>query len=1066
MVAVKATVERSRAAPARSTSSAQQQAFFKAIQTKLTVNATGDRHEREAEATADRVMRMPSGDRLARSSTSESDRIQRAEAAATSTAPAAVSDAVQSGIRSQQSGGQRLDGSTRQFMESRFGADFGAVRVHHDAEAAGLSSSLGARAFTTGNHVFFGAGQYSPGTSEGRHLLAHELTHTIQQGAAVQRSPQVEVSASTPHVQRWGLGDALDLFADKANYLPGFRMLTVVLGFNPINRAPVDRSAGNILRALIELLPLGTLITAALANYGVFERAGAWVQAQLAAFGNLAGQIRAAIDVFMKGVSWKDIANLSGLWERGKSIFTGPIDNLIAFGQGLVSGLMDLVREAILRPLAELLRPTRGYDLLCAVLGRDPVTGDAVPRTAETLIGGFMKFIGRQDIWDNLRKGNAVTRAWLWFQAALAGLMGFVKAVPGQVVATLRSITWQDVVSISGVLGKVIGLFASLGGSFVSWAVGTVVELLEILFSVVAPGVIPYVKKAQGAFRSILDNPIGFVGNLVHAGRLGFERFGLNILEHLKAGLIKWITGPLGDAGVYIPKSFSLGEIVKLVLSVLGLTWQNIRAKLVKIIPEPVLVVLEKSAAILVTLVKEGPAAAWEQIKAELDELKSMLIEQVTTLVSTEIVKAAVTKIVSMINPAGAVIQAILAIYNTVMFFVERISQLAATVASFIDSIAAIASGKVTAAAQRVEQTLASTLVLVISFLARLVGLGGIPQRLVGIVQKIRKPIDKGLDRIVDWLGALLKKIGSAAKGAVASFLSWWRKKEPVSGGGESHTLTFEGERTGAQLVLKSVPKKPSKFLEELASAKKLEDKKSKAPIAECRAQESSIAATQASLEKFDDPSKPTPSGSAADQADKLSKKLDKQLSGLAAHLGDTLVSWNVGDAIVGKVSVPRKKFTYEMKAKLAERHKDKSELREDSKGRLVNLQRGLARRHIVSSSDMAKHYERAITGKKLSEAKLLLEQRGSAPASRTPVESLTEDRVSAAANQRHLNFFGYTRNLFIGDSAENSSIQEELDRGEPGMAKAERKLLDHVSHIKRLWALDSSITISGLDGD
>ena len=82
---------------------------------------------------------------------------------------------------------------------------------------------------------------------------------------------------------------------------------------------------------------------------------------------------------------------------------------------------------------------------------------------------------------------------------------------------------------------------------------------------------------------------MGFVGNLVRAGKLGFEKFAGNILTHLKTALIKWLTGPLGEAGVYIPKSFSLLEIVKLVLSVLGLTWQNIRTKLLKIIPEPVL---------------------------------------------------------------------------------------------------------------------------------------------------------------------------------------------------------------------------------------------------------------------------------------------------------------------------------------------------------------------------------------------------------------------------------------------------------------------------------------------
>src|SRR5258706_9772698 len=166
--------------------------------------------------------------------------------------------------------------------------------------------------------------------------------------------------------------------------------------------------------------------------------------------------------------------------------------------------------------------------------------------------------------------------------------------------------------------------------------------------------------------------------------------FASNIMTHLKNALIKWLTGPLGEAGVYIPKSFDLIEIVKLVLSVLGLTWQNIRTKLVKIIPEPVLVGLEKTVGILVTLVKDGPAAAWEQIKTELNELKDQMIAQVTQMITTEVVKAAVVKLGTMLNPAGAVVQAIIAIYNTITFFIEKINQIAAVVASFIDSISAI----------------------------------------------------------------------------------------------------------------------------------------------------------------------------------------------------------------------------------------------------------------------------------------------------------------------------------------------------------------------------------------
>ena len=81
----------------------------------------------------------------------------------------------------------------------------------------------------------------------------------------------------------------------------------------------------------------------------------------------------------------------------------------------------------------------------------------------------------------------------------------------------------------------------------------------------------------------------------------------------------------------------------------------------------------------------------------------------------------------------------------------------------------------------------------------------------------------------------------------------------------------------------------------------------------------------------------------------------------------------------------------------------------------------------------------------------------------RTPVVGdLSQAAIEAAAKQRYQAFFGYAQNLFIGDSAENSSIQEHLDRGRPAMA--EKELMAHVARIKRSWAIDNSIQISGLD--
>jgi len=94
--------------------------------------------------------------------------------------------------------GRALDASTREFFAARFGHDFADVRVHDDATAAASARGVHALAYTVGSNVVFGAGHYSPGTSAGRHLLAHELTHVIQQsGVRSHRSKQNNVAGSS-----------------------------------------------------------------------------------------------------------------------------------------------------------------------------------------------------------------------------------------------------------------------------------------------------------------------------------------------------------------------------------------------------------------------------------------------------------------------------------------------------------------------------------------------------------------------------------------------------------------------------------------------------------------------------------------------------------------------------------------------------------------------------------------------------------------------------------------------------------------------------------------------------
>lgn len=80
-----------------------------------------------------------------------------------------------------QRGGQPLDAATRNFLEPKFGHSFENVQIHADGEADMLSQDFGARAFTTGPNIFFRAGEFDPSSNDGLHLLAHELTHTVQQ---------------------------------------------------------------------------------------------------------------------------------------------------------------------------------------------------------------------------------------------------------------------------------------------------------------------------------------------------------------------------------------------------------------------------------------------------------------------------------------------------------------------------------------------------------------------------------------------------------------------------------------------------------------------------------------------------------------------------------------------------------------------------------------------------------------------------------------------------------------------------------------------------------------------
>lgn len=665
--------------------------------------------------------------------------------------------------------GQPLPRGLKHDMEPRFGADFSAVRVHTGDSAARASRRLNAAAFTVGHEVFFGRGRFAPGSVEGRSLIAHELTHTIQQGGAAQpgtahRSVDTTVrERSAPQVQRLGVQDALDYFAGKADSIPGFSMFALVLGMNPINGRAVDRSPANVFRALVRFVPGGDLIVKALDTYGVFDKIANWFSQQVDSLGMVGATFKQAVFDYADSLGPGALLDLGGAWDRAVRIFTSPWEQIKTFVAGLASDILNLIKDAVLKPLAALAATTPAYPLLKAVLGKDPVTGEESPGDAQAILGGIMTLAGQGEVWGRVQSTGAIGRVVAWFNDSKKALVGFVKQVPALAVAAFKSLELMDIVVLTRAFAKVGAVFGNFIASFISWGVDAAMKLAEIVFEVVSPGAWGTIQQTGSALKSIIKNPLPFVSNLGKAAKLGFQNFSGNFLTHLQNGLIKWLTGSL--SGVYIPTALSLPEIVKFAFSVLGLSWANLRGKLVKAIGETAVVALEKGFGLVKTLVTKGPAAAWEQVKAELAALKDQVIEGIKGMIIEAVVTKAIPKLVAMFIPGAGFISAIVSIYDMVMVFVNKISEIAAVVSAFVGSITAIAGGAIGAAAGKVEAVLAGALSLAINFLAGFAGLGKIAAKINGILQKVRAPVDKALDSMVAWIKRMAKKFLDALLG-------------------------------------------------------------------------------------------------------------------------------------------------------------------------------------------------------------------------------------------------------------------------------------------------------------
>jgi len=279
-------------------------------------------------------------------------------------------------------GGRPLDTDTRRSMESRFGYDFSKVRIHTGDSAAQSAHAVDAHAYTVGTDVVFGSGKFAPDTAAGRKLLAHELTHVVQQTPSIASRPvgahSIAVQPAPRKVQRlWGIGfdDAKNWLLGKIKNIKGYNLFCVVIEQDLISGEKVDRNATNLTQGVLELIPGGQELLAKLKKAAdALTKAYDWVLKQIT---DLGLTVKYFTDLLDRAVASVSLTALSDSWDRIVALLKEPLDKLIDLAKRLGKAVLDFILQAVLetfplgKKIYELFKKTGA---VISRIAADPVT--------------------------------------------------------------------------------------------------------------------------------------------------------------------------------------------------------------------------------------------------------------------------------------------------------------------------------------------------------------------------------------------------------------------------------------------------------------------------------------------------------------------------------------------------------------------------------------------------------------------------------------------------------------------------------------------------------------------
>jgi hypothetical protein len=554
--------------------------------------------------------------------------------------------------------GEPIPDGVRDGLESSFGASLGDVRLHQGSRAGGLADEVNAKAFTVGKDIYFGKGRFDPSSSAGYHLLAHEVTHTQQQsgggsvsassisvsdpGDASERDAERiaerltagrsagPVSGEQPHVAR----SATDVIPDfilngvksAITAVPGYVLLTYIIGKDPITDRPVPASPVELVEKLLTYGPFGANVGQVLQAMDVLRDIYSMVTAGLAEHNLTVARIGHEIST-----AWDEISITNGI-DGNIAVVRRHIDAILTDVAAFVRVMVNRVLEAVRRAAAEVAEPHLEtpqikpvWELAKKVFHYDPLRGNEVNAPTVEILGDFLHLIGKDEALAQMRERGTLQQAADWLDAQFATFIGIKNDVFALFRDAWNAISPENLPNLLNTLPQLAQRAWALVQRVAAFAATVVGKVLELIKNALLGYLSAHASEIKG-FRlltvMIEQNP--FTGQPVPRTAENLIGGFIALLPNGEATYQKLAeSGVIAQAAGRITSAMTrLGITVELITSTFRGIWDSLS--------------LEDLAA---------PLAAFERVMAKFRDPLNRIVEFVT-----EVVKVVIELILKLMN--------------------------------------------------------------------------------------------------------------------------------------------------------------------------------------------------------------------------------------------------------------------------------------------------------------------------------------------------------------------------------------------------------------------------------